>query len=81
VASFAAFFFGAFEAAEFEAGAAEGVFAEDALGDEVVDVGVEVEAEFGVDLRFEDGAVEGGAELGADAAEDGHGASTGWVID
>jgi hypothetical protein len=72
VARFAAFLFGAFQAAKFETSAAKGFLGGGALGDEVVDVGVEVEAEFGVDFVFEAGTMAGGAEPGAEAAENGH---------
>ena len=71
-AGVATFFFGGFEAAKFEAGAAEGFVPRDAGGDEVVGVGFEMEAEFGVHVALHLGAVESGVEPGTEAGEVGH---------
>jgi len=77
VAGLATFFFGAFEATEFEARAAKGCFAGDASGDQVVGVGIEVIAKLGVNLGFEAGAMANCAKPGTEAAVEGHGGSRG----
>ena len=71
-ASVATLFLGAFEAAKFEVGAAEGFVPRDAVADEVVGVGFEMEAEFGVHVALRVGAMESGAEPGTEAGEEGH---------
>jgi hypothetical protein len=56
-ACFAAFFLSAFETAEFDAGATQGFVARDAVADLVLGVGFDMEAEFGVHVPLNAGAV------------------------
>jgi hypothetical protein len=74
-ASVATLFFGAFEAAEFAARAAEGFVAGDAVAVEIVSVGFQMEAEFGVHVVLRAGAMEIGVEPGTESGEESHEAS------